>query len=146
MNDLSSIVSGALTGTTSKTIRMAGKFYMVKQPTVYVLARMLEPLSKINVAEDETWQSIISKQAKQSKYIAESIAIALLGDVAMHPLSRYKLYRMKCAFRHTTDSEQREALETILSLITGTDFFVTARLAMAIVGTMIKPKSPEETP
>lgn len=143
MNDLSSIVSGALTGLTNKTVRMAGKFYVVKQPTVYVLARMLEPLSKINVTEDETWQSIISKQAEQSKYLAEAIAIALLGDVSMHPLSCYKLNRMKRAFMHTTDSEQREALETILSLITGTDFFVTARLAMAVVGTMIKQKSSE---
>jgi hypothetical protein len=145
MNELANIVSDAIAGVSCKSIEVNGKFYTVYSPTTLTLARMLKPLSKVNVGETEDMLSFVRKRVEQSKYIDEAIAIAVVGDVPMNLQNRLSKRKILRELSRCTEKQQKEAFESIASLVGGKDFFDTARLAMGITGMMVRPKPSEET-
>jgi hypothetical protein len=140
-NELASLVSEGISGESKRTVCMAGKFYTVRQPVTYVLGRMLKPLSMLDVSEDESILSATPKSVTQARYMNEAIAIAILDDVPMNPVNRFRLWRMKRRFAHATDDERLESFKDILSIINPGSFFIYARLAMGLVGGMANQSS-----
>lgn len=144
MNNLAAIVSDALIGETKKTIYMGGRYLTVSAPATCVLARMLKPLSMIDVQENERLIDLISKSAFQSKYIDSAIAYAVIGDTRSGFLRRLKHWRFCRLFSHSTATERESAFAEIISLVDGKSFFFSARLAMEISRVMARQESSAE--
>jgi hypothetical protein len=145
MNELANIVSESLTGELQKVICMGGKYHAVPAPATCVLARMLKPLSKVNLNEDDRYIDLIARSVEQSKYLDSAIAYAVIGDTGAGVIRRIRHRRLCRAFAHATDAERELAFMETISLVTGKSFFNSARLAMDITKTMAKQKSSEET-
>jgi hypothetical protein len=145
MNELAEIVSDIVAGSASKSIEIRGRFYTVKPPTTVVLAKMLKPLSKMNISEGENSISVTAKMVEQSAYIDEAIALAVVGDVQMSLKNRLKLWRITRDLSHASEAERKDNFATVVSLLGGKDFFDTARLAMEVTGMVIKQKPLAET-
>ncbi|MDR3142700.1 MAG: hypothetical protein LBU37_13390 [Tannerellaceae bacterium] len=145
MNELAGIVSESLSGELKKVICMGGKFYTVSAPATCVLARMLKPLSEINLKEGDRYIDMIARSVEQSKYIDSAIAYAVIGDTGAGVVRRFRHRELCRAFSHATDAERGLAFIETISLVTGKSFFKSARLAMDITKTMAKQKSSEET-
>lgn len=147
MNELAELVSDALTGNLFKTIELKDKFYTVYAPHTIVVARMLKPLSKIFIDEGSaTSLSVIASIGEQSQYIAEVIALAILGDVPAFSLKyRFSLWRLKRKLQKNDMRILKEAFKDVLSLIDGQAFFDCAQLAMGITKGMAKQELQGET-
>jgi hypothetical protein len=145
MNELANVVSDVLTGGHCKSVEINGQFYTIHPPSTLTLARMLKPLSRVNVGDTEDRFSIVQKRVEQSKYIDEAIAIAVIGNVSMNLKNRIKKWKLLRALSHCSEACQKESFESIASLLGGKDFFGTARLAMEITGMMVKQKPSGET-
>jgi hypothetical protein len=150
MNELANIVSESLTGELNKVICMRGKYYTVSAPATCVLARMLKPLSKIKLNEDDRIIDLIARSVEQAKHIDSAIAYAVIGDTRVGVIRRFRRWKLCRAFAHATDAERELAFTETISLATGKSFFNSARLAMDITKTMAKQttakqKSSEET-
>jgi hypothetical protein len=133
MKKLAKIVSDGITGE-SKVILIRDRFYRVAPPSPYVLGRMLIPLSHLSVEDGESKSALIQKNVKQYRFMDEVIATAILGDAAMTPAVRFRLWRMKRRFRRASDIERLKTFNEIISIIIPDVFFLYARLAMELTG------------
>jgi hypothetical protein len=88
---------------------------------------------------------IVQKRVGQSRYIDEAIAIAVIGEDSMSLKNRIKKRKILRELSRCSEKHQKEAFESIASLIGGRDFFDTARLAMKITGMTVKQKPSEGT-
>jgi hypothetical protein len=140
MNDLANMVSDALLGEMRKTIFWGGKYHTVNALNGYTLARMIKPLSRIDVDENESQIGTLQKQVAQGKYIDEAIAIAIMGN----RYSRLRKWLLMRRVKRSDSAEQLEAFKEVSSLISGQHFFLSARLAMQLVKMMAKQKSSED--
>jgi hypothetical protein len=143
MNRLTEIVSDSIAGGETRIITLRGKFYRVKAPTAYVVGRMLKPMGRIEVKENERRVSLIRKNVEQYRHMDTAIALAVLGDVPLTLWNRLRLWRLRRRFRRAEDAERLEAFREILSVIMPDAFFLYARLAMELTCRMANTKPSE---
>lgn len=141
MSELADIVSDSLSGNTFVTIQVGKRQYRINAPTPFILSRMLKPLSQISVNDEETHLSATTKIGSLGFYLAQSIALAVIGDRPLHPFNRMRLYRLARKIHRQPLAWQKDALEKIVSVIDAQAFFYCARLAMELTKMMVKPKS-----
>jgi hypothetical protein len=143
-NRLAIKVSDNITGEESRIVSMCGKFYRMGCPTPFVLGRLLKPLSRLEVEEGDDKSALIRKSVEQYGYMDEVIALAILGDVKMTPVARFRLHLMMRRFRRANDVERLTAFKEMLSLVTPDSFFAFARLAMKLTGRLANTKPSED--
>lgn len=144
MNKLADIVSDILSDNQFATIAMGGKYYRIVPPTTFVLAKMLKPLSKLNVSDKDTGVEAIAKDVSQSKYIDACIAECIIGD-KRNITSKFRLWRLRRRFRHANGKDRLEAFAEVLSISKADAFFLSAQLAMELTNRMARQRPPEAT-
>lgn len=145
MNQLAALISDVLTGQSFVNIELNGAFYHVEQPNTIVVARMLKPLSQVEIEQGANVFNTIEKLAQQSDNIAQAIAWAVIGDADINTdASKEKFEKVRKQALRSTSSQLKEAFSLIVSLIDAQDFFECAHLAVGIVNQMSKQK--EVTP
>jgi len=145
MNELAALVSDVLTGNSFVNIELNGEYYTVEQPNTIVVARMLKPLSNMEIKEGMNFFESLESFKTQSEYICEAISIAVLGDVDINlKKNKDRLKKVKQAALKSNFSQIKEAFTLILSVIDSQSFFECAHLAVGLVSQMSKQK--EVTP
>ena len=117
MSEVSKNISELLSGTYGKAIVVGGTVYVIKAPSIKVIMRATQYLSKVDLPENGTVRELMK------------VAPANLENES---LERQMLSGSK--------EELLQAYFVAFELITGRDFFVVCQLAMELANLIVKPK------
>ena len=120
MSEVSKNISELLSGTYGKAIVVGGTVYVIKAPSIKVIMRATQYLSKVDLPENGTVRELM-KVADVPNYQkrAESLERQMLSG---------------------SKEELLQAYFVAFELITGRDFFVVCQLAMELANLIVKPK------
>lgn len=140
MNEASKLVSESISGDSFCVVEVSslGKSYIVYPPTIKTIARAVAHFSYVSTREDHTGISAVSEIPQNAHHIAMGLAILIVGK------SRFWKIRSRVVYRKLmgmTPSEVRGAMELVIPLLGGEDFFVCATLAKSVAGMVAKQKS-----
>ena len=139
MDNFSEYVSDSLTGNKREVVVMNEKYYTLKPPKTKLLAKMLKPLSHLQVGEFKDKSDVpvlLKRSTEQYHYADEFIALCILGDNVFGWFSRVRLWRLKRLLSFASDAERYDAINKIVNLIIPSYFFAYCRLAMELTGAM----------
>lgn len=137
MNQAAGLMSGAIGDGVFKTVVLGSRAYTVYAPTIYVIARMLEPLGYVDLEGVQTKAEVVRVIPEQGRRIALAVAVAITGDVRFAGIRAWWLHRR---LLHTTPGELFEAFREVVGLIQAQDFFDCATLAREVANQMARRK------
>ncbi len=137
MNQAAGLMSGAIGDGVFKTVVLGSRAYTVYAPTIYVIARMLEPLGYVDLEGVLTKAEVVRVIPEQGRRIALAVAVAITGDVRFAGIRAWWLHRR---LLHATPGELFEAFREVVGLIQAQDFFDCATLAREVANQMARRK------
>ena len=126
MSEVSKNISELLSGTYGKAIVVGGTVYVIKAPSIKVIMRATQYLSKVDLPENGTVRELMKVAPANLENIVKGLSFLVVGDVPNY-LSGSK-------------EELLQAYFVAFELITGRDFFVVCQLAMELANLIVKPK------
>lgn len=140
MNEASKLVSESILGEDFKllSISSSGKTYAVYPPTIRVIIRAIKYFSQVHFSDEHNGVSVLSEMTRNSPLIARGLSCLVAGDGILWKIKAWRVYR---SLMKMTNEEMREAMEVVIPLLGGSDFFVCATLAKQLAGMVAKQKS-----
>lgn len=127
------LITEDILGESFKTIVLNGKAYTLKPPTYKTISRVIRHLSKINMGDEYTHLSILGEIPENGAHIVKAIACAFTEN-------RIKSFLIERSLRRCTIQELKMAIEAIIEMMGGKDFFHIASLAKSVIMTAARPK------
>lgn len=137
MSEVSKNISELLSGTYGKTIIVGGKVYVIKAPSIKVIMRAIQYLSKVDLPENGTMQELIKTVSANLNDIIKGLSFLVAGDVPDYQEKAESLERQMLS---GSKEELLQAYFVAFELITGRNFFVVCQLAMELANLTVKPK------
>ena len=134
MSEVSKNISELLSGTYGKAIVVGGTVYVIKAPSIKVIMRATQYLSKVDLPENGTVRELMKVAPANLENIVKGLSFLVVGDVPNY---------QKRAERQMLSGSKEELLQAYFvafELITGRDFFVVCQLAMELANLIVKPK------
>lgn len=119
MNKAANTIANAVLGEDRKVIVLAGKARIIEPPTIATICRAITFLS--NVDRTSTGEEHLDRVKSDLENMLKGLAVFLFGDP-----ERYK------EIENASLAELKEALTTVIKLISAEDFFVCAALAESV--------------
>ncbi|MEG1544282.1 MAG: hypothetical protein RR382_07135 [Tannerellaceae bacterium] len=133
MNKAAEIIVEDILGESFRTVVLNNKAYSIKPLTYKTISRVVKYLAKIDMKQEYTSLSIISEIPENGELIIKAIACA----ISENPLRTFFIERR---LRKSTMPELKSAMEAIIDMIGGSDFFHIASLATNVAQTAARPK------
>lgn len=137
MSEVSKNISELLSGTYGKTIVVGGTVYVIKAPSIKVIMRATQYLSKVDLPENGTVRELIKIVSVNLDNIIKGLSFLVAGDVPNYQKRAESLERQMLS---GSKEELLQAYFVAFELITGRDFFVVCQLAMELANLTVKPK------
>ena len=128
MSEVSKNISELLSGTYGKAIVVGGTVYVIKAPSIKVIMRATQYLSKVDLPENGTVRELMKVAPVNLENIVKGLSFLVVGDVPNYQKRAESLER------------HMQAYFVAFQLITGRDFFVVCQLAMELANLIVKPK------
>ncbi|WP_308547737.1 hypothetical protein [uncultured Parabacteroides sp.] len=138
MNEAVKNISELLFGNYGKTIIIGGKVYVIKAPTIKVIVRSTQYLSKVDIKDNATVQELMKIVSEHSEDIIKGLSCLVAGDTYDY---KQKVERISKEMLSGTHAELLQAYFIAFELIVGRDFFAVCQLAMELANLTVKPKS-----
>lgn len=138
MNEAVKNISELLSGNYGKTIIIGGKVYVIKAPTIKVIVRSTQYLSKVDIKDNATVQELMKIVSEHSEDIIKGLSCLVVGDTYDY---KQKVERISKEMLSGTHAELLQAYFIAFELIVGRDFFAVCQLAMELANLTVKPKS-----
>lgn len=138
MNDAVKTMSDLLAGDYCKTIIVGGKVFVMKAPTIKVIARTTRDFSLVDIPKEAEIKDMMKIASENSDNIVKGLSYLIVGDVDGYERKAAKVAE---ELRSGTHEELFSALIVAFNLITGKDFFQCASLAMELANLIVKPRS-----
>ncbi|WFE85050.1 hypothetical protein [Parabacteroides chongii] len=119
MNKAANLVANAILGDDLKVVILGSKAYTIQPPTIAVICKSIKYLSCID--RTTTGKEELSKSKGRPGEYAEGLSVFIFDDPEKY-----------VAIQGATLKELKEALETVIKLISAEDFFVCAALAESV--------------
>lgn len=119
MNKAANTIANAVLGTDGKVIVLAGKAHILEPPTIATICKAITYLS--NVDRTSTGEEHLERVKSDLENMLKGLAVFLFGDP-----ERYK------EIENASLAELKEALTSVIKLISAEDFFVCAALAESV--------------
>ena len=119
MNKAANTIANAVLGEDRKVIVLAGKAHIIEPPTIATICRAITFLS--NVDRTSTGEEHLERVKSDLGNMMKGLAVFIFGDP-----ERYK------EIENASLAELKEALTTVIKLISAEDFFVCAALAESV--------------
>lgn len=137
MSEVSKNISELLSGTYGKTIVVGGTVYVIKAPSIKVIMRATQYLSKVDLPENGTVRELMKVAPVNLENIVKGLSFLVVGDVPNYQKRAESLERQMLS---GSKEELLQAYFVAFELITGRDFFVVCQLAMELANLIVKPK------
>lgn len=137
MSEVSKNISELLSGTYGKTIVVGGTVYVIKAPSIKVIMRATQYLSKVDLPENGTVRELMKVAPVNLENIVKGLSFLVVGDVPNYQKRAESLERQMLS---GSKEELLQAYFVAFELITGRDFFVVCQLAMELANLTVKPK------
>ena len=137
MSEVSKNISELLSGTYGKAIVVGGTVYVIKAPSIKVIMRATQYLSKVDLPENGTVRELMKVAPANLKNIVKGLSFLVVGDVPNYQKRAESLERQMLS---GSKEELLQAYFVAFELITGRDFFVVCQLAMELANLIVKPK------
>lgn len=138
MNDVSKSISELLSDAYGKTITIGGRVYVVKAPSIKVIARATQYLSQVDLPEKATMQELMKVVLSNSDNLAKGLSYLAAGDTYDYKQKSDRFYKEMLSGTH---EELLQAYMIAFELIAGRDFFQCASLAMELAKLIVRPRS-----
>ena len=136
MSEVSKNISELLSGTYGKAIVVGGTVYVIKAPSIKVIMRATQYLSKVDLPENGTVRELMKVAPANLENIVKGLSFLVVGDVPNYQKRAESLERQMLS----GSKEELQAYFVAFELITGRDFFVVCQLAMELANLTVKPK------
>ena len=143
MSEVSKNISELLSGTYGKAIVVGGTVYVIKAPSIKVIMRATQYLSKVDLPENGTVRELMKVAPVNLENIVKGLSFLVVGDVPNYQKRAESLERQMLS---GSKEELLQAYFVAFELITGRDFFVVCQLAMELANLIVKPKQQEAIP
>lgn len=120
MNEAAKLVSDSLLGEDFATIHIKDKYYTVYPPTIKVICRACSAFSKIGLDGNYSKLTVIGEIPENIPHIIKGLSALIVGNTRNW---RWKAHKVGKAFQSATNSDIKDAWETILPLMDGGSFF-----------------------
>lgn len=137
MSEVSKNISELLSGTYGKAIVVGGTVYVIKSPSIKVIMRATQYLSKVDLPENGTVRELMKVAPVNLENIVKGLSFLVVGDVPNYQKRAESLERQMLS---GSKEELLQAYFVAFELITGRDFFVVCQLAMELANLTVKPK------
>lgn len=127
MNKAANMVANAILGDDFKVIVLGSKAYTINPPTIAVICKSIRFLSCID--RTKTGREELNKAKEDLENLLKGLAVFIFDDPDKYT-----------EIQDATMKELREALETVINLISAEDFFVCAALAESVARMAAIPK------
>ena len=136
MSEVSKNISELLSGTYGKAIVVGGTVYVIKAPSIKVIMRATQYLSKVDLPNG-TVRELMKVAPANLENIVKGLSFLVVGDVPNYQKRAESLERQMLS---GSKEELLQAYFVAFELITGRDFFVVCQLAMELANLTVKPK------
>lgn len=119
MNKAANTIANAVLGEDRKVIILAGVVHIIEPPTIATICRAITFLA--NVDRTSTGEEHLDRVKSDLENMLKGLAVFIFGDS-----ERYK------EIENASLSELKEALTTVIKIISAEDFFVCAALAESV--------------
>ena len=137
MSEVSKNISELLSGTYGTAIVVGGTVYVIKAPSIKVIMRATQYLSKVDLPENGTVRELMKVAPANLENIVKGLSFLVVGDVPNYQKRAESLERQMLS---GSKEELLQAYFVAFELITGRDFFVVCQLAMELANLIVKPK------
>ena len=137
MSEVSKNISELLSGTYGTAIVVGGTVYVIKAPSIKVIMRATQYLSKGDLPENGTVRELMKVAPVNLENIVKGLSFLVVGDVPNYQKRAESLERQMLS---GSKEELLQAYFVAFELITGRDFFVVCQLAMELANLTVKPK------
>ena len=137
MSEVSKNISELLSGTYGIAIVVGGTVYVIKAPSIKVIMRATQYLSKVDLPENGTVRELMKVAPANLENIVKGLSFLVVGDVPNYQKRAESLERQMLS---GSKEELLQAYFVAFELITGRDFFVVCQLAMELANLIVKPK------
>ena len=138
MSEVSKNISELLSGTYGKAIVVGGTVYVIKAPSIKVIMRATQYLSKVDLPENGTVRELMKVAPVNLENIVKGLSFLVVGDVPNYQKRAESLERQMLS---GSKEELLQAYFVAFELITGRDFFVVCQLAMELANLIVNPSS-----
>lgn len=138
MNKVSKSISELLSDTYGKTITIGGRVYVVKAPSIKVIARAAQYLSQVDLPEKASMQDLMKVVLLNSDNLVKGLSYLVAGDTYDYKQKADRYYKGMLSGTH---EELLQAYMIAFELIAGRDFFQCASLAMELAKLIVRPRS-----
>mgnify|MGYP000349851440 CR=1 FL=1 len=114
-----------------------GTVYVIKAPSIKVIMRATQYLSKVDLPENGTVRELMKVAPVNLENIVKGLSFLVVGDVPNYQKRAESLERQMLS---GSKEELLQAYFVAFELITGRDFFVVCQLAMELANLTVKPK------
>lgn len=119
MNKAANLVANAILGDDLKVVILGSKAYTIQSPTIAVICKSIKYLSCID--RTTTGKEELSKAKEDLENLLKGLSVFIFDDPDKYT-----------EIQDATMKELKEALETVINLISAEDFFVCAALAESV--------------
>lgn len=119
MNKAANTIANAVLGEDGKVVILAGKAYILEPPTIATICRAITYLS--NVDRTSTGEEHLERVKADLENMLKGLSVFIFSDP-----ERYK------EIEGASLAELKEALTTVVKIISAEDFFVCAALAESV--------------
>lgn len=126
----SQIVADSLVGLDFRTIYIGGETFTIYPPTIKNLCRAIHHLSQIGMEGEYNALTALAELPHNAPHLIRGLSVLIIPSTPWY--LPWKHRRAKRALLNATCAELREAIENIIPLIGGEDFFACAAMAKSI--------------
>ena len=127
MNKAAKAIADAVLGEDVKVIVLGGKAYMMRSPTIATMCQAIQYLSLVD--KTDTGKEDLERVREDMVNMLKGVSVFLFGTP-----DRYE------EIAGASIKELREALESVIRLISAEDFFVCAALAESVARMAATPR------
>lgn len=136
MDQTAKNISELIIGDYCKTVVIGSKVYVMKAPTIKVIARSTKYFSQVDLPEHAKVADLMDAVAGQIWHIIKGLSYLIVGDVPEYELQSKRVVE---EMQHGTHAELCAAFQVAIDLIAGRDFFVVASSAKGLATMIIRP-------
>lgn len=125
-----------IAGDYCKTVVIGGKVYVMKAPTIKVIARATKYFSQVDLPEHAKVADLMGAVAGQVGHITKGLSYLIVGDTPEYELQSKRVVE---EMQNGTHAELCAAFQVAIDLIAGRDFFVVASSAKGLATMIVRP-------
>lgn len=131
------MMSDLLSGDYRKTIVVGGKVYVMRAPSIKVIARATRYFSLVDIPREASVSEMFRIASGHSENIVQGLAYLVVGDT---PEVEKQVPLVAAELRAGTHEELCSAFLVAFNLVTGKELFQCASLAMELATLIARPR------